>query len=154
MNMEKTYTYKELIDTYIKIPQLDYVHADFRNYYSGLVSALEQLFDVRIDIGRDKNQFHPPEPPGPVMFFPLVVLFEESVDRLRRGGVGERFLEGGPWFSLHKLKQEDPAKDSAFREYLEVKEREKDLRSHYRSLLHELFAIFYGKTDLSFTSED
>jgi len=46
--MSKTYSYKEPIDNYINISLYDWLHPDFRNYYSAFVAGLEQLFEVKI----------------------------------------------------------------------------------------------------------
>ncbi|SRR5258708_32208586 len=145
--MEKTYTYKELIDIYIKIRQLGDINTDFRQYYSGLVSALEQLFDVRINLGSDSQVTD-------VRFWSLAILFDDIIKRLRWPGVGTGFMEGGPGISFYELSRENPVLQPAFQAYNDMRAAEKDLRIQYRALLDHIFIVIYGKTDLTFTSKD
>jgi hypothetical protein len=147
--MSKTYDYKDLIDAHVKIPQRDYIHVDFRNYYTELVAKLEQLFEVKLltpdSMPANYDSSH----------WPLWVLFENTVDAIRRSGVeGSGWIEGGPYASLWRLKESNPQADKAIVTLEDVRAKEAILKQQYRQLLYDLFAVFFGKTELRFTSAD
>lgn len=44
----RPYDYRALIEAYVNTKRRDYVHPDFEAYYSGLLAALEPLFEIRL----------------------------------------------------------------------------------------------------------
>jgi hypothetical protein len=147
---EKTYTYKELIDLYIRLPSYKSFHPDFDSYYTGLGSALGRIFEIDMFEGEvQKNpKFHKSD------LWVLSRLFDDIVFHLRFGGIGGHYLEGGPIFTLMDLAKENPEREISVKTFWDVQEQEKALYAIYKSLLYQLFDIFYGKTDLAFTSKD
>ncbi|MEP7289705.1 MAG: hypothetical protein ABI947_28470 [Chloroflexota bacterium] len=144
--MNKNYTYKELLETYLKLPQVSGIHPDFQDYYSGLLMTLEILFDVKVDIGRPGSRSG--------RDWTLAVVYDNLIKRIRAGYVSGSWMEGGPYVTLFDMAEQNPERKIALQVFNNVIEQERHLRQSYYELLYQLFDIFFGKTDLRFTSED
>lgn len=141
--MSKTYDFKALLDAYIQIPLRDYIHKDFRDFYTELVSKLEQLFGVKLEQSATIDRV-------------LWSFFAEILVEIRKGSVGSHYLIGGPAQTLVLMERRENNEQAGivFRKYIEAIKLDEAKRQKYLEVLHELFILFYGKIDKVFTSED
>lgn len=147
----KVYDYKAFLEAYIQIPQYDPIHQDFRDYYENLVVALEKLFDVKLSSNHASQEWKYTDG-----YFQLLrVLFKNLIDVLQRKSVQGNFLEGGPHMALEGIQKQDMEQASVvINLFDETLNMEWEMTQKYRHLLYELFKLMYGKTDITFTSED
>lgn len=140
MDGSASYGYRELIQTYIQTQRNDHIHPDFKNYYTGLLTQLEQLFEVN---------FASPPSSGHALW----MLFRATVASylsLRTPLSG--FLEAG--LLVRKIEALGSQGEHIFPRSRQIEEITQTSRELHLQLLSDLFECIYGKRDLVVTSQD
>lgn len=142
----RTYTYHDLIDTYIQTQQ-EPIHDDFTTYYTLLLATLEESFEVILSepgIWSDKAE---PNAQALWMVFASAV---NSYNQLRTPW--ETILENGAM--LHRIRQWGESGDVVFREVSNIAGLVRQNQHAHRRLIEQLFIMMYGHIDIVRTSED
>jgi hypothetical protein len=135
-----SYDYRELIQTYIQTQRNDRRHPAFKNYYTGLLTQLEQMFEV---------DFASP-PSSQLALWRLFRTTVASYLSLRTPWSG--FLEAG--LIVQKIKDLGSQGEKIFLQSTQIEEGTQTSRELHLQLLSDLFECIYGKRDLVVTSQD
>jgi len=141
--LSRPYTYKVLINAYVYTQRNDFFHADFKDYYTSLVGALEEIFTVKL-CNVDTSSLDRKV---------LWGLFTETVHSLLKIGTPwSGYLEAG--LLVKKLQDAGDAGKAVFAasERINVATAESEL-AHYE-MLHHLFIAMFGERQQVLTSED
>jgi hypothetical protein len=139
MDSSPAYGYQDLIRVYIETQRKD-SHPDFKNYYTGLLTHLEQLFEI--------NFASPPSTQRA-----LSMLFRTTIDSylsLRTPWSG--FLEAG--LIVKKIQALGPQGEEIFSHSDQIEETTQTSREHHLQLLFHLCEAIYGKRDRVVTSQE
>ena len=140
MDSSASYGYRELIQTYIQTQRNNHIHPDFKNHYSGLLTQLEQLFEV---------DFASPPSSG----LALWILFQATIASylsLRTPWSG--FLEVG--LIVKKIRDLGSQGEKILPQITQIEEVTQTSQELHLHLLSDLFECIYGKRDLVVTSQD
>lgn len=139
--LKRPYDYKMLVEAYVRTQRKDYVHPDFAAYYQSFCAALEKQFEIC---------FSPTHLSGSNRV--LWILFDSTVRSLLRITTPwDGFLEETLIVStLQKSGDAGKRIDEASRTILQAT---RESRQAHLEMLHELFTLMFGKTDVSVTSE-
>ncbi len=139
--LKRPYDYKVLVEAYVRTQRKDYVHPDFAAYYQSLCAALEKQFEICFS-----NEYFSSSRVA------LWMLFDSTVRSLLRITTPwDGFLEETLIVStLQKSGDAGKRIDQASRTILQAT---KESRQAHLEMLHELFTLMFGKTDVSVTSE-
>lgn len=135
-----SYNYIELIHTYLQTQRNDHRHPDSKNYYTGLLTQLEQLFGV---------DFASP-PPSQLALWMLFRATGASYLSLRTPGSG--FLEGG--LIVQKIEALGSQGEQMLSSLKQIEEITQTSRELHLQLLYDLFEGIYGKRDLVVTPQE
>ena len=140
MDGSYSYDYRELIQTYIQTQRNDHRHPDFKNYYTELLTQLEQLFEVDFS-----------SPPSSQRA--LWMLFRATIDSyLSLRTPWNRFLEAG--LLVQKIEALGSEGEKIFTCSKQIEEVTQTSRELHLQLLSDLFECMYGKRDLVVTSQE
>ena len=140
MSDDDRYDYHKLVQTYIETKRHDHPHADFKNYYTELLTLLEQLFGVDFS-----------SPPAPQRT--LWMLFQATVHSyLKLGTPWSNFLETG--LIVHKIEQLGSQRERIFQLSKQIDELTQSSREAHLQLIYDLFISIYGERDLVVTAQD
>lgn len=135
-----SYNYIELIHTYIQTQRDDHRSPGFKEYYTELLTQLEQLFEV---------DFASP-PPSQLA---LWMLFRATIDSyLSLRTPWSNFLEAG--LLVQKIKALGSQGERIFSCSDQIGGITQTSRELHLQLIYDLFACIYGKRDLVVTSQD
>lgn len=139
--LKRPYDYKVLVEAYVRTQRKDYVHPDFAAYYQSLCAALEKQFDLRFS-----NEYFPD------LRVAVWMLFESTVGSLLRITTPwDGFLEASAIVStLEKSGEAGKRIDQASQTIMQAT---RESRQAHLEMLHELFVLMFGKTDVVVTSE-
>jgi hypothetical protein len=140
--LDRPYDYRVLIETYVYTKRPDFVHADIKAYYEGLLNTLEGLFGLRLS--RDALSFDQRV---------LWMLFEGTVYSLVR--------ITSPWDGyldatlLHrKLEQCGEPGQAVDQASALIHEANKSSETAHHNMLYALFLAIFGKYERVVTSEE
>lgn len=140
MDGASSYDYRKLIQTYIQSRRNDHIHPDFKNYYTGLLTQLEQLFEV--DFSSPPSSQHA-----------LWMLFRATIDSyLSLRTPWSHFLEAG--LLVQKIEALGSQGEKIFSYSKQIEEVTQTSRELHLQVLSDLFECMYGKRDLVVTSQD
>jgi hypothetical protein len=143
MPQGKTYTIKDVINVYIQAQREDHIHPDFRDYYTRLLKALEDLFQIT---------FTTPEnaPPGKRAGYMLFTATVRSLLALRT-----------PWSScmeagliIRRLEEAGTIGQDILATSQQIDHSVQQNRLLHEKMLLQLLEYMYGERPMTFTSED
>lgn len=139
--LKRPYDYKVLVEVYVRTQRKDYVHPDFAAYYQSLCAALEKQFEIRFSAQYFSDSKAV-----------LWMLFESTVGSLLQITTPwDGFLEASLIVStLEKSGEAGKRIDHASQTILQAT---RESRQAHLEMLHELFTLMFGKTDVVVTSE-
>lgn len=139
----KQYDRAAFIRAYIDANQLDYLHEDFKTYYTGLLDALQQAFDITFSLQDVRNR----------EFAALWVLFHATVRsyqniRTPRSGFTDDTLLNV------KLEQLGERGEAIISLEETIRETAASNKETHLKLLDELFLLLWGPVNTVVTSDE
>lgn len=141
----KTYTYRDLIETFIKT-QRHPIHPDFTTYHNGLLAALENTLGIVLSEPRIWERGVPANAQSLWTTFAAAARTYAAVQ-----SPWETILESGAM--LHRVKQWQEG-DEVVRQVSVLSGLARETQAAYMDLIVLLFHMMYGEVTQTVTSDD
>lgn len=141
----KTYTYRDLIETFIET-QRHPIHPDFTTYHNGLLAALEDAFGIVLSEPRIWERGVPPNAQALWTVFAATARSYAAIQ-----SPWETVLESGAM--MHRIKQWKEG-DEVFRHVSVLSGLARETQMAYMELIELLFRMMYGEVTQTVTSDE